>query len=174
MSKTAINLLPWRASQRNHILKNLIITLLIWLTILIFCIYFSYDLGDSFLQKKTIIDNQVKQQSDLITRYRKQIYLLKKQHVLNGSKKLTYPNLLQLLSKLSRIPMKEASLTDLKVKNSLITLKGISRKQNELDSITGFLKQQPNIERLQLQHVENANNQIVFTISFTLKGSQSV
>ncbi|MDG6897173.1 hypothetical protein A6A19_03990 [Actinobacillus delphinicola] len=169
MIKPAINLLPWRTLHRTHHLKNLLVILMSWAGILIFGFYISHVLSHDFIQKKMVIDSQIQQQRHLIARYRKQIYQLKKRHTSTHSQKIIYPDVPKLLIRLARIPVRKAILNDLNIKNNTITLHGLSLQQVELDKITSFLKQQSDVSNLQLQHIENSNNQIAFTITFVLK-----
>lgn len=169
MIKRNVNLLPWRILQRHHHLKSLVVILVIWSGMLICSFYLSHLQSEDFIMKKTIIDNQIQQQHHLIERYHKQISQLKKQHTLVHSKKVIYPNIPKLLAKLSQIPIKKVILNELKIKNNIVALRGVSFRQVELDKMTSFLKQQPEINNLQLQHIENSNNQIAFTITFTLE-----
>lgn len=173
MIKAAINLLPWRAAQRSYLLKNFMIMLVSVGLIVTSGVYLSYRLNNDFIQKKNILNQQIKQNSMLISHYRKRIYLLKKQRSIPGSKKLVYYNILQLLSQLSHLPVESGYLTKLEVKNHFVTLKGFTHKQNELDHITAFLKKQTNIEQLQLQRIEHTNNQIAFALNFVLKAGAS-
>ncbi len=162
-----MNLLPWRDLQKQHCIKKFIQAVCLWGICIIATLYLFYFLSNEHNQKHRTMQEQIQQQLKLLAEYHRKIQLLKQQKI--EANIVPYINIPHLLKKLSYLPLKQSALTELNLQNNNVILKGISRDQTALDELTTFLKQQPEIMRLQLQGMNKEKAQITFSVQFTLQ-----